>query len=64
MDILYGKPLATKILNEVKDEVAKLDKRPILVVVCAEQSPSLYKGIIKAATTCGIETKAYSLRPA
>ena len=63
MDILYGKPLASKILNEVKDGVAKLDKRPILVVVCAEQSSPFYKGIIKDAEICGIATKTYSLRP-
>lgn len=63
MDILYGKPMATKILNEVKEGVSSLEKRPILVVVCAEQSSPFYKGIIKDAEFCGIETKTYSLRP-
>ena len=63
MDILYGKPIATKLLNEVKAGVDKMEKAPHLAIVCADQSSPFFKGLIKDAEFCGIDVDVYPLRP-
>lgn len=60
MIILYGKPVAKKILEEVKAGVAKLERPPLLKVACEDFNQPYYKGIIKDAKYCGIEiAKSY-----
>ena len=54
MKKLLGKPLAQEILDKVKAEVEKMDRRPILKVVCSDKDQPYYKGIVKDAAYCGI----------
>lgn len=60
MRMLSGKPLAEKILNEVKAEVEKLEKPPVLKVICEDYNQPYYKGILKDAKYCGVDiAKSY-----
>ena len=55
MKILYGKPLANKILEEVKKNVAELGRAPVLSVICSDPEQPYYQGICRDAAYCGIE---------
>lgn len=55
MKTLYGKPLAKKILDEVKEKVAGLGRTPVLSVICKNSEQPYYQGILRDARYCGIE---------
>lgn len=55
MKTLYGKPLAKKILDEVKEKVAGLGRTPVLSVICKNPGQPYYQGILRDARYCGIE---------
>lgn len=61
MILLHGKPLAKKILDEVKAGVKKLEKPPLLKVICENYDQPYYRGIVRDAKYCGVEiAKAYT----
>lgn len=55
MKTLYGKPLANKILADVKEKVAGLGRTPVLCVICRDLNQPYYRGIVKDARYCGID---------
>lgn len=60
--ILSGKPVAEQIKNEVKEEIRKLDFRPVLAVIRVGDDPAsaIYvKNKIKAAEEVGIVSEHY-----
>lgn len=52
---LLGKPLADKMLNDTKTLVSKLERAPVLRVVCDNKEQPYFKGIVRDAEYCGIE---------
>ena len=62
MELLDGKKVSEKILNEVKASVCKLDKKPHLVVILIGDDPAskIYvKNKQKAAEKVGIKSTIY-----
>ena len=55
MKMLYGKPLADKMLAETKTLVSKLDHTPVLQVMCNDYEQPYFKGIRNDARYCGID---------
>lgn len=54
MKMLYGKPVADAILNDVAAEVALMSLPPMLGVICSDKNSPYYRGIVKDAKRCGI----------
>lgn len=55
MKVLYGKPLADRILRDIRKKVEQLERKPVLMVVTDHRRQPYYKGIIKDAAYCGID---------
>ena len=64
MQIISGKELAKVIKEQIKEEVAKLDKKPCLAVIIVGENPAskIYvKNKEKACVACGFESIKYEL---
>ena len=55
MRVLLGEPLAKDILLRTKSKIEKLNRPPVLKVICNDKEQPYYKGILKDAELCGIE---------
>ena len=55
MTVLLGAPLAQQILLQTKSKIEKLNRPPVLNVVCSDKTQPYYKGILKDSEFCGVE---------
>ena len=62
MDILYGKPIAEKILAGAKSQVRELGRKPTLCVFCDNVNP-YYTGILNDAAYCGVAVQTRATAP-
>lgn len=63
MEILYGKPLAQQIREDLKERVGKMGKAPCLAVVRGsgdEGSAAYLRGAVKQAAQVGVQVKEFA----
>lgn len=55
MTVLLGAPLAKQMLLRTKSKIEKLNRPPVLKVVCSDKEQPYYNGILKDAEFCGVK---------